>query len=189
MLNKRIRKPLQHCPAKLPIVLRISDGRNNLLKNALLQKTRHSFILQTLPYCLQSIQMSSQNHRGMGPIQDPHFALFVWVNIVCPDNMEACLLQRKLIFMLTLYHPQMENLRRIHHIILLTDPLAQHLMLIPRETSHDPVYESRAKIILILQPCLKVISQVPQIRILQTAFLQLLPIMINQLTGKNNKSL
>ena len=61
-------------------------------------------------------------------------------------------------------------------------------MLVSRESGYNTVYQCRAEIIFILQPCLKIISQVPQICVLLAALQQLLAVVVNQLAGKNNEA-
>ena len=125
----------------------------------------------------------------MCAIQNSHLTFLVRIHIICPDHVKAGLLQRQFILMLSLDDPQMENLRRIHHIILLSNSFAQSFMLVTRETSYDPVHQCGAEIILILQPALEILSQLPQIRILQATLLQFLSVMIDKLTGQDNKAL
>ena len=91
--------------------------------------------------------------------------------------------------MITLDDPQMEDLSRIHHIVLFTDPLTQSLMLISRESSHNTVYQSGTEIILPGQPGFKLFPQFPQIRILKATFLQFFSVVVDQLAGQDDKSL
>ena len=188
MFNKRVGETLQNGCTKCPVVLSISDGGDNLLEDALLQKSRYFLILQALTNSLQTVQTGTQYHRSMSTIQNTHFSLLIRIYIVCPYNIKACLLQRKLVLMIALDYPQMEDFSGIHHVILLTDTLAQSCMLISRESGYNTVYQCRAEIIFILQPCLKIIAQVPQICILLTALQQFLTIVVNQLTRKDNKA-
>ena len=91
--------------------------------------------------------------------------------------------------MAALDHPQMEDLRSVHHVVRLADALAQSLMLISGEAGYDAVNQCGAEIIILLQPCLKLLAQLPQVGVFQAALLQFFPVMIDQLAGQNDKAL
>ena len=87
--------------------------------------------------------------------------------------------------MASLDDPQVEYLSRIHHIVLFTNPPAKLLMFIPGKSGDNAVHQCGTEIIFPYKPCLKFLSQ---IRVTQTAFFQLLPVVVNQLTGENNET-
>ena len=91
--------------------------------------------------------------------------------------------------MVSLDDPQVEYLSRIHHIVLFTNPPAKLLMFIPGKSGDNTVHQCGAKIIFLYKPCLKFLSQLPLFCVTETAFFQLLAVVVNQLTGKNNESL
>ena len=90
--------------------------------------------------------------------------------------------------MVSLDDPQVEYLSRIHHIVLFTNPTAELLMLFPGKSGDNAVHQCGTEIIFPYKPCLKFLSQLPLFCETETAFFQLLAVVVNQLTGENNET-
>ena len=90
--------------------------------------------------------------------------------------------------MASLDDPQVEYLSRIHHIVLFANPPAELLMLIPGKSGDNAVHQCGTEIIFPYTPCLKFLSQLPLFCVTETAFFQLLAVVVNQLTGENNET-
>ena len=66
--------------------------------------------------------------------------------------------------MAALDHPQMEDLRSVHHVVRLADALAQSLMLISGEAGYDAVNQGGAEDIFLFYPVDKAFAKAPTVR-------------------------
>ena len=108
--------------------------------------------------------------------------------IVGPYNIVSGLLEWQLIFVMSANYPQMENLGGVNQFVLVADLFRQLLNLISGISGYNTVNQGAAEVILRLNPVLKAVLQLPQIRVLQNAFFQVVAIIVNQLAGKKNQT-
>ena len=124
----------------------------------------------------------------MSSIENTYLSLFIWMNIIGPDDIIAGFLEWKFIFMVTADNPQVKNFCCVYKLILIANLLSQFLDLIPWVTSYNAVYQCAAEIIFVFQPGCKSILQLPLLRILKNAPFKIITVIINQFAGQQNKS-
>ncbi len=192
MVNIRVVETLQHVTGKLLQLLhREIERLHEFVELHLMDVLRDDLMVAGITDDVHTTQEGHRRKHGVRTIEQRHLTLVVRLLRGYEQHMQTGLVSGELLghFLRSLDDPEVEVLGLYDEVVAVTDLFLYLLDLIAGEARHDTVYESGIDTTGLVEPLLKVGTEVPQFDVFIDAVLQDVTIEEDQLTGEDNQSL
>ena len=192
MLHVRIYETLYYRVGKgLKLRLREIKSLEKLAIHHLLDELAYFRILDTLLDSIKPREITYRRQDCVRAVEESYLSFMVRCLAWNKEDIQTCLVCRELgsYSLRSLDYPEVENLALYHEIVLESDALVDLVDGVLRIARNDSVYEGAVNTASLLEPCLEVFSEIPEVDVLIYALLELLAVKEDELARKDDESL